>query len=132
MGSGGGGVGAVACSPGVEGACSSLLRFLRRLIRDPNHLQHSSELVHLVLQSPGLRGGGAGDWTRDWPWLGQLPRSRHHSLLQQCVHHEPVQTRRITAHPQGWPKNFLEENRTEIVFKLGGVDKLGRGRGGGG
>eukprot|EP00731_Ephydatia_muelleri_P019312 Em0012g137a len=31
---------------------------------------------------------------------GSYPRSRHHSLLQQCVHHEPVCTRWITTHSQ--------------------------------
>ena len=90
---------------GVEGLTPHLHRLLLQLIWDPNYLQHSFELVHLILQSPGLRGGGAGDWTRDWPQLGQLPRSRYYSLLQQCVHHEPVCTRWITTHSQGWPKN---------------------------
>ena len=69
---------------GVEGLTPHLHRLLLQLIWDPNHLQHSFELVHLILQSPGLRGGGAGDWTRDWPQLGQLPRSRYHSLLAMC------------------------------------------------
>ena len=55
---------------GVEGLTPHLHRLLLQLIWDPNHLQHSFELVHLILQSPGLRGGGAGDWTRDWPQLG--------------------------------------------------------------
>eukprot|EP00731_Ephydatia_muelleri_P032693 Em0024g237a len=67
-------LGALQWPPRAEQHCQSqcnhhwrdmLNQLLLQLIWDPNHLQHSFELVHLILQSPGLRGGGAGDWTRD-------------------------------------------------------------------